>query len=191
MSDIIQQTVLNKSRKDKFLFTLNLPNALKNKNSSTERDDRKINLDSLQFSVFGTVIPKIEKPAVEIRYSGNTLYNSAHSINSYPPVTVNFTIDNRFNNYWAVYSWLNLMHDQVEGIYDKEGSIIDGKFENYQADLILTTLDEFDKPVVFFTYTKAFPVELGEVELNYRNPEEITCSFTFVYSQLKLNLAKI
>ena len=66
MSEIIQQTYLNKSRKDKFLFTLNLPNALKAKNSTTDRKDTKLNLDSLQFSVYGTVVPKIEKPAVEI-----------------------------------------------------------------------------------------------------------------------------
>lgn len=191
MSDIIQQTYLNKSRKDKFLFTLNLPNALKSKNSSTQRDDSKVNLDSLQFSVYGTIVPKIEKPAVEIRYSGNTLYNSAHSINSYPPITVNFTIDNRFNNYWAIYSWLNLMHDQESGAYDREELIGNKKFENYQADFILTALDEFDKPVISFTYTKAFPTELGEIDLSYRTSDEIECQFTFVYSQLKLNLAKI
>ena len=191
MSDIIQQTYLNKSRKDKFLFTLNLPNALKSKNSSTQRDDSKVNLDSLQFSVYGTIVPKIEKPAVEIRSSGNTLYNSAHSINSYPPITVNFTIDNRFNNYWAIYSWLNLMHDQESGAYDREELIGNKKFENYQADFILTALDEFDKPVISFTYTKAFPTELGEIDLSYRTSDEIECQFTFVYSQLKLNLAKI
>ena len=191
MSDIIQQTYLNKSRKDKFLFTLNLPNALKARNTNTTRDDSKLSLDALQFSVYGTVVPKIEKPAVEIRYSGNTLYNSSHSINSYPPVTVNFTIDNRFNNYWAIYSWLNLMHDQVKGGYDLEKLVENKKFENYQSDFLLSVLDEFDKPVISFTYTKAFPVELGEIDLSYRTSEEIECQFTFVYSQLKLNLAKI
>ena len=189
MSDIIQQTYLNKSRKDKFLFTLNLPNALKARNTNTTRDDSKLSLDALQFSVYGTVVPKIEKPAVEIRYSGNTLYNSSHSINSYPPVTVNFTIDNRFNNYWAIYSWLNLMHDQVKGGYDLEKLVENKKFENYQSDFLLSVLDEFDKPVISFTYTKAFPVELGEIDLSYRTSEEIECQFTFVYSQLKLNLA--
>ena len=191
MSEIIQQTYLNKSRKDKFLFTLNLPNALKARNSNDIRTDKKLSLDSLQFSVYGTVVPKIEKPAVEIRYSGNTLYNSAHSINSYPPVTVNFTIDNRFNNYWAIYSWLNLMHDQIQGGYDLEKLVGDKKFENYQSDFILSVLDEFDNPVISFTYTNAFPVELGEIDLSYRTSEEIECQFTFVYSQLKLNLAKI
>jgi hypothetical protein len=188
MSDLIQQTYLNKSRKDKFLFTLNLPNALKGKNSIVVRDDTKLSLDALQFSVYGTIVPKIEKPAVEIRYSGNTLYNSAHSIESYPPVTVDFTIDNRYNNYWAIYSWLNLMHDQVDGTYDSEDLILNKKFENYQADFILTALDEFDKPIISFTYTKAFPTELGEIEYSYRSGDEIQCSFTFVYSQLKLNL---
>jgi hypothetical protein len=191
MSDIIQQTYLNKSRKDKFLFTLNLPNALKGKNSTTQRNDTKLNLDSLQFSVYGTLVPKIEKPAVEIRYSGNTLYNTSHSINSYPPVTVSFTIDNRYNNYWTIYSWLNLMHDQVDGAYDKEELVKTKQFENYQADFVLTALDEFDKPVITFNYIKAFPTELGEIDLSYRNADEIQCTFTFVYSQLKLNLVQV
>ena len=73
------QTVLNKSSQDKFLLTFSLPNALK-RIQSTTRSNQAVDIDTMQFSIYGTIVPKIEKPAVEIRYSGSTLYNSAHSI---------------------------------------------------------------------------------------------------------------
>lgn len=184
------QTVLNKSRKDKFLMTFALPNALK-KIQSTTRENKLVDIDTMQFSIYGTIVPKVEKPAVEIRYSGSTLYNSAHSINPFPPVSVNFTVDNRYNNYWVIYQWLNLLQDQKTGIFDQRNLISNDRFEDYQTSLIITGLDEFDEKVIEFTYTKAFPVGLGQLDFNYRIDDELECSFDFVYSQLHINLLKV
>jgi len=184
------QTILNKTRKDKFLLTFNLPNALK-KLQSTTRDNLHLDVDTMQFSIYGTVVPKIEKPAVEIRYSGSTLYNSAHSINPFPPVSVKFTVDNRYNNYWVIYQWLNLLQDEKTGLFDKRDLVVNDKFEKYQTNIIVTALDEFNEKVMEIVYTKAFPVGLGELEFNYRSDDEMECSFDFVYSQLNINLLKV
>jgi hypothetical protein len=181
------QTVLNKTRKDKFLLTFSLPNALK-KIQSTTRDSKYINQDTMQFSIFGTIVPKVEKPSVEIRYAGNTLFNSAHSINPFPPVDVKFTIDNRYNNYWVIYQWLNLLQDEKTGIYDQRNLSDPDNFQDYQTEFIITALDEYDNKVATFTYTKAFPVALGQLDYDYRNGEEMECNFSFVFSQMRINL---
>ena len=83
-----KQSILNKSRIDKFKMVFQVPAALRKINKKDLRSNSTINENSMQFSIFGTVVPEIQVPGLEIRYSGNTLYNSTHSINPFPPVTV-------------------------------------------------------------------------------------------------------
>jgi hypothetical protein len=179
-----QQSVLNKSRVDKFKLVFQLPNALKKINKRQDRKNTTVLQDSLQFSIYGTVVPSITVPALEIRYSGSTLYNSSHSKNPYPPVTVNFTIDNEYNNYWVIYKWLDLLHSEYTGVFDADDLISDDVFKDYQTDLTVYGLDEFNNEKIKFTYTKAFPTDIGGINFNYRDSAEIESSFTFVYSQM-------
>jgi len=182
------QSFLNKSRADKFHLVFSLPPALRKIDSKTERQTFNVNEDAFQFSVYGAVVPAIDVPALEIPYAGSNLYNSTHARNPFPPVTVNFTIDNGFNNYWVLYKWLDLMHDEKEGLFDADGLVTDDAFESYQTDMTLYGLDEFNNKRIQFTYTKAFPVTVGEIEYNYRTADEITSSMTFVYSQIHSQL---
>ncbi len=191
MSEIYTQSHLNKAKTDKFLLSFNIPTALKKINNKLDRSNLTINEDNIQFSVFGTIVPDIEVPAVEIRYAGNTLYQSAHSKNSYPPVTVDFTIDNRFNNYWVIYQWLNLLHNEKTGLFDSRDLIPNDNFDEYQTNITLTAMDEYSNEIINFTYSKAFPTSLSKINFNYRESSEITCGFTFVYSQLYVNLVDL
>ena len=182
------QSFLNKSRTDKFTLVFSLPPALRKIDSKTDRQTFNVNEDAFQFSVYGAVVPSIDVPALQIPYAGSNLYNSTHAKEPFPPVTVEFTIDNGFNNYWVLYKWLDLMHDEKEGLYDADGLVTDENFKSYQTDMTLFGLDEFNNKRIEFTYTKAFPVTLGEIQYNYRNSEEITSSMTFVYSQIHSKL---
>ncbi len=58
----------------------------------------------------------------------------------------------------------------------------------YQTDISLYALDEFDKEIVKFTYKKAFPVSLGEINWNYRTDAEVETTFEFAFSQLLVDL---
>ena len=182
------QSFLNKSRADKFKLVFSLPPALREINSKTDRQSFNVNEDAFQFSVYGAVVPEMDVPALQIRYGGSNLYNSTHAREPYPPVTVDFTIDNGFNNYWVLYKWLDLMHDEKEGLYDASDLVSDDDFKNYQTDMTLYGLDEFNNERIQFTYTKAFPVTVGSINYNYRTAEEITSSMTFVYSQIHTKL---
>ena len=184
------QSILNKSRLDKFILVFSVPPALReiNVRENSSRNSTNVIEDKLQLSVYGAVVPELTVPSIEIPYAGSNLYQSAHAREPYPPVTVNFTADNEFNNYWVIYKWLNLMHDQKTGVYDEPDLDPDNEFNNYQTDMTLYGLDEYENKRIEFTYTKAFPITLGNLEYNYRTSDEIESSFTFVYSQLHTKL---
>ena len=107
MTDNIIQTPYNKSRKDKFIFVLTLPEAMKDISYTQQenRDDENVLPDTLQFSVYGANIPSVKVDSGDIRFSGQTVKFSTHSRPAYDNVTINFTIDNRFNNYWVIWKW--------------------------------------------------------------------------------------
>lgn len=188
------QSPFNKSRKDKFILVLNVPDGLKEISQKINRGNSTIIPDALQFSVYGVVVPDIEVPAVNVKHAGQTLTVSSHSRDPYPPVTVNFTVDNRFNNYWVIYKWLNLLNDSKINIYDKDNLTQEAKYTandlnlKYRATISLYALDEYDKRIVEFTYSNAFPTALGGINFNNRDSTEIETFFTFSYSQLFVSL---
>lgn len=196
----IPQSQLNKSRFDKFLLILNLPPILRNSNTNNlnVRTKELVSKESIQFSVYGSVIPTVSVPEVEAPYAGGTYKLSSNSRPPYDNITVNFTIDNKFNNYWVIYKWLDVMSDDAGIIYNatevtdtgRETYKLNPKLQPqaYQTDFTLYGKDEFDNNIVKFTYTKAFPISLGSIDYNYREPGEIETSFTFAFSQFLTEL---
>lgn len=195
ITDPITQSQFNKNRKDKFLLVIDLPPLLKGLNNGNPgvRSNVFVNENALQFSVYGSIIPTISVPEVEAPFAGGTYKLSSNSRPPYDNVSVNFTIDNRFNNYWVIYKWLNLLSSARNIAYNEDSLLpanpsqtklpIPLQPQSYQTDFTIYGKDEFDANVIKFTYTKAFPVSLDSIDYNYRSPEEIETSFTFAFSQ--------
>jgi hypothetical protein len=183
--DTFQQSQLNKSRKDKFLMVLSLPTILKKINTSnlSERSKSILNLNSLQFSIYGTVIPSVIVPPAVAGYAGQNYKVSTHSRPPYDDLTVNFTVDNLFTNYWVIYKWLDLLNDDSKSYYNADDLAGKNIPANYQTDIVVYAKDEFDKNIMKFTYTKAFPTGLGGFDYSYRDSEEIGSNVTFAFSQ--------
>ncbi len=182
-----KQSYLNKARKDKFLLVFDVPPILKDIVKNFKKDNNSINVDSVQFSIFGSMVPEITVKGVETRYAGSTYYVSSFSKDSYPPVNVKFNIDSEYKNYWVIYQWLNLLHDEKTGIFNSKGfTAPDSTLLDYQTDLTIYGLDEFGKKRIKFKYTKAFPTTLDAIEYDQKGTEgeEIVSGFTFLYSQL-------
>jgi len=186
----IVQSFLNKAREDKFLLVFDVPPILKDITRKFERTQKTIQPDSVQFSVFGTAVPEITVKATETRFAGSTLYVSSHSKDSYPPVEIEFMVDSMYNNYYVMYQWLNLLHDQKTGVYNQHNNAVDAEFNDYMTDLTLYGLDEFLKKRIKFTYHKAFPTSVKGITYNQKGEagEEILSGFTFVYSQLHVEI---
>lgn len=187
------QSPFNKTRKDKFLLVLNFPDGLKDISKKITRTNQSILPDTIQFSVYGAIVPDVEVPVVNVRYTGQTLAASSHARPPYPACTVNFTVDNRFNNYWTIYKWLDLLTSSEDGIVDKDNILVKNNrtdLMKYAANISIFALDEYDKRTVEFVYTNAFPTSLGGINFNNRDASEIETTFTFNYSRLLVSLVE-
>lgn len=189
----VQQSILNKNRKDKFLLVLNLPPILKrsNKIDQNDRASKYINLDSLQYSIHGTVVPKSTISEVELAFSGQTTKITSYNRTSYEAVTVNFTVDNEFSNWWLLWYWLSVINDSKEGKYNYNKLSDTSGFTNltnYQTNITVYGLDEYNNKKIQWDYTNAFITGVEGIVFNYQNPEQMDSSFTFAFSQLQSQL---
>lgn len=189
ISNTTPQAVFNKSSKDKFLLVFNYPPAFKNWVTSFNINKRLIVPDSIQFSVWGAVVPEVEVPAITLPYAGQNLKVSSHARPPYEENTISFTVDNRFKNYWTIWKWLDLLNDAKRSGYDqdRQGNHQNDYILNYSVNMSLIAMDEFNKPIMEFVYTMAFPTRLGGIQYNYKDEEEIASEFSYSYSQLQVN----
>lgn len=188
MTDSIRQSVLNKSKKDKFVFVLTLPDAMKDIAYSMpeNRQDDRVIPDTLQFSVYGAILPSVKVEAGDIRFSGQAVKFSSHSRPAFDNVTVNFTVDNRFNNYWVIWKWLDILNDDQDAIFMKDTRVglDESMFKKYQGTASMYALDEYNQKTIRFDYQGLVPVSLGNIDYNYRTTEDIDTTFEFSFSKL-------
>lgn len=191
MSNIIRQSVLNKAKKDKFILVFTLPEALRASNAKENPDrlDDKIVYDSLQFSIFGTVVPTVQVNTIEQQYSGQVFQFAGHHRPQYSNVQINFVIDNQFNNYWVIYKWINLVNHNREAFFNKDQQpLINSPFKDYSTNFTVYGLDEYDNRKIQFDYIGVVPVSLGAINYNYQDPTQIDSTFEFSFSQLNTKL---
>ena len=117
MATTTHQSFLNKARKDKFVLVISPPKAL----IDTAND---LGLNDMQVSVYGSPVPPVSVPSVTENYYGQSLKVTSQSREPYPSLTVNFTIDNEFKNYWFIWKWLDIMNRS-------DDSGMDEHFSNY------------------------------------------------------------
>lgn len=194
----VEQSILNKAHKDKFLMILTVPDALRDIDSNLDRRDEKVISDSIQYSVYGTLVPKLTVDPIVTSYAGQAVKHSSHSRPAYENIFVNFTVDNQYNNYWMLFKWINVLNNNVEAIYDAENikpnrfefnNLVDPNLlEEYSTTITVFGLDEYDKRRIQFDYTGAFPVSLGSINFNYRDPGELETAFEFGFTQFKAKL---
>ena len=195
-----QQSILNKSRKDKFLLTLNLPDALKKINTlnQSDRATDSVYLDSLQYSVYGTVVPATVINSADLPYAGQTLSLTTGKREKYQNITVSFTVDNSYNNWWVLWKWLDYINGSQSSTLDPDNltqlpqtpsqyaSL--ANLQPYQTSVIVEGLDEYNNKKIRWTYSKAFITNLTGIMYNYRDAEQLESSFTFSFSQLTSEL---
>ena len=187
-----QQSVLNRSGKDKFLLILNLPQVLR----KLEKTNPLISIKPIEVSVYGAVVPSIQVPPVEVRFGGQSYNVSSHSRPNYPPLNVNFVIDNNFKNYWLLWKWLSILNDPKisgyagtkDGNENKTDKETRGSLAEYQTNISVVGLNEYNQKIIEFVYYNAFITSLGGIDYNYRSPEVLETTVEFQYSQFDVKL---
>jgi hypothetical protein len=187
-----QQSVLNRSGKDKFLLVLNLPQVLYKQSINNEL----ININPLQISIHGAVVPSIQVPSNEVRFGGQSYNVSSYTRPNYPPLNVNFIVDNKFQNYWILWKWLSVLNDPKTSLYSGtdpkretwKDKVQDGILTEYQANFSVIGLNEYNQRSIEFIYYNGFITNLGGINYSYRDSEIIESTAEFQFSQLDVKL---
>jgi hypothetical protein len=176
-----EQSVLNRPSTDKFLLVLNVPELIRHKIF----DNKKLNIDPLQISVFGSVVPSIQVPAIQVPFGGQTYNVSSHTRPNYEPLNVKFVVDNTFYNYWYLWKWLSVLNTPRESNYAGSSGSLKGSDDmvEYQTNVSVFGLNEYNAPVVEFVYYYCFITSLGGINYNYRENSVMDSEFTLQYSQ--------
>lgn len=174
------QSHTNVARRDKFRLTLDVPCLLKPLLKKENRFCHGGSLDRLSFSVWGYVVPEVSVPAEEISYGGEVFQYSSNSKPSYGAVNVNFTVDNKFDNYFILWKWLELQKNNEDQCFSS--------MPDYMTTITVHALDEYNNPVAEWNYTNAFISTLGSLEPASRDTSELESTFAFNFSQLEMRL---
>lgn len=187
-----QQSTLNKTGKDKFLLVLNLPEVLRKQKFY----NKLINIDPLQISIFGTVVPTITVPHIETKFGGQSLNVTSYARPDYESLKVNFVVDNKFHNYWILWKWLSILNDPLESYYTGTDPVLEtykdrlatGIVTEYQANFSVLGLNEYNQNNIEFIYRNAFVTSLGGITYSYRDPDILESTVEFKFSQLDVKL---
>lgn len=187
----MNQSPLNKNRNDKFILVLNLPEILKEINDNTTRNNNRINSNSLEMSVFGTVTPSMKVNSTTINYGAQSIKVSSHAREPYDDINLDFKIDNEFKNYWVIYKWLDILNDIKRGTFNNDNIInIKGSeyLQAYSSTFTIYGLNEYEERKIQFDYIGAFPTNLSEIKWNYGDPSEISANATFSFTRMESKL---
>ena len=191
------QTALNRSRNDKFIIVIDLPKKLKTKYDNVLNKNE--NADSLQFSIFGSPVPEIKVPAMDLPYGGQVYKASSVSRPVYNDLNIKFLVDNGYQNYWVLWNWLNLFNDSTTGdtelsqaihvpLLKDEHIYLKSPMREFTSNFHIFGMDEYNNKIISFRYRDAFPVSLSEINFNNQDSNEITCNVSFAFNQLEVNL---
>lgn len=185
MSEVFQSP-LNKTVSDKFIFVMNLPECLKNVQNKYIQSIQEagVGRDAITWSLKNVTIPRISIKSESIPYGGGHYYVSSHTKTPYDALQIEFNIDNKYANYFTIYEWMNLIYHEKDGHYNGD-DITDKIGTNaYATNVAIVGTDEYNNPAIQWTFTRAFPVEMPSIKLDYQKTDEISCSCTFMFSQM-------
>lgn len=126
-----KQSFLNKARKDKFRLVLSPPTALL-------EYAKEYGINDLQMSVYGSPVPPISIPSETLMYKGQSLKVTTQTREPYESISVQFTIDNDFKNYWFLWKWLDILNKEKDSGMDEHFS----SYSEYDREDIIQTSEK-------------------------------------------------
>ncbi|MEY5134391.1 MAG: hypothetical protein RL709_80 [Pseudomonadota bacterium] len=192
------QSTLNRSSKDKFILVLNLPHVLK---KLSAKDPTFADLESIQMSVFGAIVPDVTVPAIQVPYGGQVINVSSHTRPNYAPLTINIVIDNTYTNYYVLWKWLSVLNNPRSSTYDgtpdshyqqsRQETMNSGNLTEYEANFSILALNEYNETVTEFKYYNAFITSLKGINYSYKDGEMMETTAEFQFSQFDMEKKQI
>ena len=186
-----QESDLNVARNNKFILVIDLPKCFRKlENTGDGRSCTVFKKDKLQMNVFGNILPEMEMESLAVPGWGQVPKVSSLARPAWKPININFTIDSKYENYYTIYKWMDLMNDTLDGGFDPHDLLDDprGHLADYSTTFSLYALGEYNVPRTRWNMYGAFPTSLGSLNFNKREPNELECDFTYEFSFLKMEL---
>ena len=172
----------------------NVPLVMRTIISKDIRKDRFANLDAVQFSLYDCPTPEIQSTPIEVPFAGQVYHTSSYSRPVYSPLSINFAVDNQYNNYWLFWKWLSILNDPMDSLYagPKNTNMKDPKDKyDFTTNLHVIGMDEYNNHKIRFNYYNCLIKSLGKIEYDVREPDEIHCNCSMVFNQLDVTLLDI
>lgn len=134
--------------------------------------------EEIQFYAKRTAIPAMTHETIKKRYAGKE-YTFSGRENSTHEVTVQFWDNQDLEIYRFFAKWMSHMNNFH--LNAKVNPI------NYQKRIMLRLKDTTDGLITEeFSFLNAYPIELGEVELDYSSSAEASFDVTFVFDNMQI-----
>jgi len=183
------QSISNVTRKDKFKLIIDIPCALQNIIKETNSCSN-LTIEKLILNVWGYLVPEFQINNNDVGYGGQVFSFSNLSRPAIPPITVNFTVDNNFKNYFILYKWLDFQNDEELSIFDGKNLHQNhtGRINEYSSVFTIVALDEYDSEIAKWEFRNAYPISLGSLNISPRESTELETTVTFRANQVKMIL---
>ena len=183
----VRQSYLNKARVDKFRVVVPMPQILRNRDTRNIRSNEFVDKDSINFSIYAINVPAISVDSIDTKFAGQTPRISSFSRTPFEPVEVKYVVDNWYSNYWLLYSWLNLVHDEETGLVNTT-NLGSQQLEDYTTNITVVGIDEYNVNKIQYDFTRCVPTELGSINYSYQETNEVESTFKFRFHQLKIKI---
>ena len=152
------------ARANQFFVTLNFPGYVTQGSAASAQAAFLVNSAALPGSIVNpTIVPYRGR---EVKFAGERIFQ---------PWTITVMNDVSFNIRNSLEKWMSGMN----GLQDNVGRT---NPREYQANITVTQLDRNNNPLKIYTLASAFPVDLGDIQLNYGDNDTIeTYTVTFQY----------
>lgn len=159
------------ARANQFFVTLNFPSYVTLGSAASAQAAFLVNAATLPGSIVNpTIVPYRGR---EVKFAGERIFQ---------PWTVTIMNDVSFNIRNSLEKWMAGMN----GLVDNTGRT---NPREYQANLVVTQLDRNNNPLKIYTLASAFPVDLGDIQLNYGDNDTIeSYTVTFQYQHYTTSL---
>ena len=139
--------------------------------------DPSQSLETFSLNLNRFTIPSLSVKKTGASYLGYFIPISTTVRDDSKEITFHYMLSSDWHQFMFLYKWLQMM--LVEGA-DKRT-----KMSDYLLDLTVTILSEFKEPIINIKYYGCWINELGDLDLDYQNPESkpihhhFTCSYSY------------
>lgn len=140
--------------------------------------------NGLELHITRFSLPQMEQSSTEVSFRGYNKTIPSKVINySTKELTLEFLVDENWNNYKCLYQWMSSGEGILNPVTNEKTQPIT---PNDYITLRIYLLNNFKKKVIQFCFDNCWIKTFNEIALEANNSAEVTASFTFCYDKFTI-----